>query len=230
MAVEDDQGRKRAAAREMRDRCAALGGRIAETAQVNSALVFVGPIDIADGAVVYAPVEIGAFSYLNVGTVVFPHVRVGKYCSIGRNVQIGLAKHPTSFLSSHPFQFSSSLFAKVPGYTALQKEKWQFHSPTEIGSDVWIGAGAMISCGLKIGSGAVIGANAVVTRDVAPYEIVGGVPAKTIRFRFEQTVIDELLASEWWDLPIESLAKIDFGNIEGAVMQLKKMRVQLGQA
>ncbi|WP_341845101.1 CatB-related O-acetyltransferase [Cupriavidus alkaliphilus] len=224
MPSKDERTERSEAAREMRNRCAALGGRIAATAQVNPALVFGGPIDIADGVVIYAPSEIGNYSYLNVGTVVFPHVKIGRFCSIGRNVQIGLAKHPTKFLSSHPFQFSKSLFAKVPGYETLQKEKWQFHAPTEIGHDVWIGAGAMVSSGICIGHGAVIGAGAVVTKDVEPYTIVGGVPAKKIGTRFEDEISVQLLRTRWWDLPFEVLVKIDFGNIEVAVGQLSKLR------
>ncbi|WP_427306747.1 CatB-related O-acetyltransferase [Cupriavidus sp. H39] len=222
--MKDDRTAKKEAARQMRDRCAALGGRIAETAQVNTALIFSDAIDIADGAIVYAPAEFGAYTYLNVGAVVFPHVKIGKFCSIGRNVQIGLAKHPTKFLSSHPFQFSRNLFARVPGYTSLQKEKWQFHSPTTIGHDVWIGAGALISCGVTVGTGAVIGAGAVITKDVKPYEIVGGVPAKKIGERFDSEVVTRLLASEWWTLPFEQLSLLEFGNIHVALEQLEKFR------
>ncbi|WP_434034083.1 CatB-related O-acetyltransferase [Cupriavidus sp. a3] len=222
--MKGDTTTKKEAARKMRERCAALGGRIAESAQVNTAMVFFEAIDIADGAIVYAPTELGAYTYLNVGAVVFPHVKIGKFCSIGRNVQIGLAKHPTRFLSSHPFQFSHNLFARVPGYTALQKEKWQFHTPTSIGHDVWIGAGALISCGVTIGTGAVIGAGAVITKDVKPYEIVGGVPAKKIGERFDSEVVTRLLATEWWNLPFQQLSTLNFSNIHVALEQLERIR------
>lgn len=224
MAIQDEVLRKKIAAREMRERCAAFGGRIAENAQVNIALTFNGPIDIADGAVIYAPVEIGDFSYLNVGTIVFPHVKIGRFCSIGRSVQIGLARHPTKFLSSHPFQFSNGLFSKVPGYSALQKEKWQFHKPTAVGHDVWIGAGALISSGVNIGHGAVVGAGAVVTKDVQPYAIVGGVPARVIGLRFDEETVNRLLKTEWWGLSLDALAKVEFSDVQLALAQLESMK------
>ncbi len=209
---------------DIRKRCAELGGRIAPTAQVSSAVRFDEPIDIGDGAVAYAPAFIGGFTYVNVGAVVFPHVRIGKFCSIGRNVQIGAARHPVEFLSSHPFQFSPALFNRVPGYPALQTEKWRFHEPTTVGNDVWLGTNCVIVAGVKIGDGAVVGAGAVVTKDVAPYEIVGGVPARRIRLRFDEDKVSRLLKTRWWDLPLDSLKDIPFGNIDQAITSIEAIR------
>lgn len=208
----------------LRDECAAKGGRIAATAQVNPALQLEGAVDIADGAVVYAPVKMGALTYINVGVVVFANVTLGRYCSVGRNAQIGLARHPVQFLSTHPFQFSPGLFTRVPGYSELQTSQWRFHEPTTIGHDVWIGANAMVVSGVTIGTGAVIGAGAVVTRDVAPYEIVGGVPARAIRHRFDEPTVQRLLASRWWELPLDVLATVPFDDIERALARIEAIR------
>lgn len=213
----------------LRAACAAQGGRIAETAQVNPAVEFDGPVDIGDGAVVYGGVKLGALTYVNVGAVLFTNVTIGRFCSIARNVQIGLARHPVQFLSSHPFQFSPGLFSKVPGYSALQTSKWRFHQPTVIGNDVWIGANAMVISGVTIGTGAVIGAGAVVTRDVAPYEIVGGVPAKKIGQRFDELTVERLLRSEWWNLPLDVLATVPFDDITRALERLEAVRSELAK-
>jgi len=186
-------------------------------------LIFEGAIDIGDEVVIHKPVEIGLLTYINVGAVVFPHVSLGRFCSIGRSVQIGLASHPTNFLSTHPFQFSPGLFAGVEGYAQLQTAKWRFHEPTSVGHDVWIGAAALIMSGVTIGTGAVIGAGAVVTRDVAPYDVVGGVPARKIGQRFEREIVERLLGSKWWELPFDKLAEIEFSNIEAALGKIEEI-------
>lgn len=208
----------------LRAACVAQGGRIAESAQVNPSARLEGAVDIGDNAVVYAPVDIGAFTYINVATVVFANVTLGRYCSIARNVQLGLARHPVHFLSSHPFQFSPGLFSRVPGYGALQTSRWRFHEPTSIGHDVWIGANAMVISGVTIGTGAVVGAGAVVTRDVLPYEIVAGVPARKIGQRFDAPTVQRLLASRWWTLPLDLLASVPFDDIERALERLEAIR------
>jgi acetyltransferase-like isoleucine patch superfamily enzyme len=125
-------------------------------------------------------VSFGYRSYANACTL--RAVSVGRFCSIGRHCSIGAARHRIDAISSHPY---------------LSDSGPQPH--TSIGHDVWIGDHAIIVSGVKIGTGAVIGGGAVVTTDVAPYAIVGGVPAQLIRQRFDAPTVERLLASEWWD-------------------------------
>lgn len=144
--------------------------------------------------------SIGDFSYVS-GNSVILETTMGKFCSIGPNVRTAPGKHPTKkFVSTHPALFSN------PDYCPKNFFNKDHHNPfrhVEIGNDVWICANAVIADGVKIGDGAIIGANAVVTTDVEPYSIVGGVPAKHIRFRFEPDEINFLLDLKWWDKDIE---------------------------
>jgi len=200
------------------------GGRIAGTAAVADKAILETPVDIADQVTVYGGASVGAFTYINVGTVVYGRVKIGRFCSIGRQAEIGLANHPIDFLSTHPFQVARSLFLRYPGYESIRRIGWQFHKDTIIGNDVWIGAKVCVTGGVSIGDGAVVAAGAVVTTDVPPYSIVGGVPAKIIRHRFAATVIDDLLELRWWELPIESLANLPFDDIHACIVELKKIR------
>lgn len=123
---------------------------------------------------------------------------IGKFCSIASKVSIGPGSHPTDMVSSHPAFYSATqplarTFAAADEYVPFKR--------VTIGNDVWIGESALIMDGVKIGDGAVIGAGAVVTADVAPYAIVGGVPAKLIRYRFDEETRRGLLALCWWDKP-----------------------------
>lgn len=125
---------------------------------------------------------------------------IGKYCSISWDVTIGAKEHPLSTISTHSFPYNK-LFHFVDT-TELIPQK-----TTTIGNDVWIGCGVIIKSGLKIGNGAVIGAGAVVTKDVEPYAIVAGCPAKVIRYRFQPEIIEQLEKIKWWDFETEILKK-----------------------
>lgn len=125
-------------------------------------------------------------------------VEIGAFCSIGPNVIIGgLGTHPTKWISTHPVFYST---LKQSGKTFVTINSFDELQLNKIGNDVWIGARALILDGVSIGDGAIIAAGSVVTKDVSPYAIVGGVPAKIIRFRFSEEVIARLLEWQWWNL------------------------------
>ncbi len=142
---------------------------------------------------------------------------IGKFCSIacGARFIFNSANHSLSSLSTYPFPIFFEEW-NLDGKDI--KNAWDNKGDIVIGNDVWIGYEAVILAGVTIGDGAVIGTRAVVTKDVPPYTIVGGVPAKPIRKRFAQEAIDALLKMKWWDWPKERIAQhitdIQSGNIE----------------
>lgn len=157
-------------------------------------------------------VKIGAFSYIVSGYLC--GVDIGRYCSFGENVQIGRQSHPIDWLSTSPFLYlkSNDILSYVDFNDDIGiKEVQSFpFAPTrlkkiEIGNDVWIGHGAIILPGVKIGNGAIIAAGAVVSKNVMPYSVVGGNPAKFIKFRLPISLIQKLEESEWWNYNPEIL-------------------------
>lgn len=132
---------------------------------------------------------------------------VGNFCSIGPEAIVGgLGLHPSQFLSTHPAFYSR---ARQSGQTFSDTQDFNEDPPrTIIGNDVWIGARAIILDGVTVGDGAIVAAGAVVSSDVPPYAIVGGVPARVIRFRFTEETISRLTKWRWWDLPNSELQKL----------------------
>jgi acetyltransferase-like isoleucine patch superfamily enzyme len=143
-------------------------------------------------------VTIGDYSYVNENSIIISG-RIGHFCSIGYCCHIGLQEHPIQYLSTSPFAYASNqLFSTHSGWLEV-------HTPPDIGSDVWIGSSAIILQGVSVGHGSIVAAGAVVTKDVLPYKIVAGVPAREIGNRFEQRIAELLLQWKWWDLPLEEL-------------------------
>lgn len=146
---------------------------------------------------------LGRFSYTAGGAIMNAHI--GAFCSIGPDVKIGgFGKHPTNWISTHPVFYSRKQQVAI---AFASEEMLEEYAPVTIGNDVWIGANAMILDGVSVGDGAIIAAGAVVTKNVGPYEIVGGVSAKLIRKRFTDPEISMLMASKWWELDTAFLNK-----------------------
>ena len=146
----------------------------------------------------------GAQCYLN-------HCTIGRFCSIGNQVIIGPWLHPTDLVSTFPGFYHSYRYT-----TNLRcNEEIKTFSEVRVGNDVWIGDRSIVLGGITIGDGAVIGAGAVVTKSVPPYAVQAGVPARTIRMRFEPSVVDRLLEIRWWDYDDETLLKYSrlFGDL-----------------
>lgn len=144
---------------------------------------------------------IDKFTYCRGFNQIF-HTTIGSFCSIAEQVVIGHADHPTEFISTSPLFYKKDNPFNV---TQFVGNEFNEYKKTFIGHDVWIGSKAYIKSGVQIGIGAVIGAGAVVTKDVPPYAIVGGVPAKIIRFRFNDVIIQQLLQQKWWEWPEDLL-------------------------
>lgn len=151
------------------------------------------------------------------------NIRVGNYCSIGADILFSPGVHPTSWFTCHPFFEGNDAYPFQP-FTNPTKKCHLAPAPIHVGHDVWIGLRAIIMAGLSIGNGAVIGSGAVVTKDVPPYAIVGGVPARVIRYRFPPEVIAKLEASKWWewDLPNMTSKKMDWEDPEQALKDLRQ--------
>jgi acetyltransferase-like isoleucine patch superfamily enzyme len=143
-------------------------------------------------------VSLGDLTYVANGATIV-NARIGKFSSIGPECRIGLGTHPIDMISTHPAFYS---IAQRADRSFATREIVESRS-VSIGSDVWIGARAMIMDGVTIGDGAVIGAGAVVTRDIEPYSIAAGIPAKVLRRRFDAATVAALLESRWWDRDIE---------------------------
>ena len=139
--------------------------------------------------------NIGYASYL--GSNCHIAANIGRYCSIASNVRTVGGDHPTDWISTSPVFYSTT---KQCGITYVREELYKEKTDlVEIGNDVWIGEGSLIIGGIHIGDGAVVAAGAVVTKDVPPYAIVGGVPAKLIRYRFDDDTVKKLMKLKWWE-------------------------------
>lgn len=165
--------------------------------------------------------RIGAHTYIRSGCYFAAFQEIGRFCSIGPSLRCGDVNHPLDLVSTHPFSCRHRR-PDDPDYRYQRMIK----APPKIGHDAWIGSNATILSGVNIATGAVIAAGAVVCKDVAPYEIVGGVPAQHIRFRFSPEIIEKLLATQWWNYHPDSLLNFDFSNPEAFIEQFSAAKLQ----
>lgn len=143
-------------------------------------------------------VEMGDFSYCGMRFTSM-HSKIGKFCSISWDVTVGGANHDYRRVTTHSMLYN-------PQFGMVQEPLYdRFLDTCIVGNDVWIGAGAKINRGIKIGDGAVVASGAVVTKNVDPYTIVAGVPARPIKKRFNDKIIEKLLDLRWWDFDIETI-------------------------
>lgn len=159
---------------------------------------------------VYAPfflhdVTLGEYSYIAKNSNI-ANTEIGRFCSIGPNFCCGMGIHPIDGISTSPMFYSS---AKQNGMTLSKVDKVQESKRTKIGNDVFIGANVTVLDGATIADGAVIGAGAVVVKDIPPYAVAVGVPAKVVKYRFTSEQIDILMKRKWWNDPIAEMPKVE---------------------
>lgn len=157
------------------------------------------------GFVTLTSCHIDDYSYIAQNSIL-QNTTIGKCSSIGPNLLCGWGIHPTNGLSTHPMFYSTK---KQNGITLSDTDKIAETKPIIIGNDVFIGANVTILDGVTIGDGAIIGACALVNKDVPPYAIVGGVPAKIIRYRFSEKQIQSLLRIKWWNFDLVKIRDVE---------------------
>jgi len=163
--------------------------------------------------------SLGDYSYvMDRSSIIYS--QIGKFVNIASDVRINPCNHPMEWVSQHHIMYRRKHYGLATQDTAdiFTRRKKQ---KVIIGHDVWVGHGSTIMPGVSVGNGAIIGAGAVVTHNVAPYTIVGGVPEKEIRRRFDSETIDAIEKSAWWDWDHETIKKRldDFKNVDGFIAQ-----------
>ena len=187
------------------------------------------PCEISQAADLRDPISIGAFTTVTTSNNFVKYIQnfsTGRYTSIAQGVKIALHEHPVNWLTTSAISYDKcGLFGwarKFMGRELPGAKKYSNERPVKIGNDVWIGQGAFIKGGVTIGDGAIVAAHAVVVKDVPPYAIVGGVPAKIIRYRFDDEMIRELLALQWWNYDLTEVGELDWDDVKGCIARIKK--------
>lgn len=185
------------------------------------------PCEISQAADLRGRFVIGAFSTISPtdGIGHFLHnVEIGRYCSIAAGTWISPHEHPVSWLTSSPLSYGNGGFPwaeKLLGRKAQTPGVFDNERPVKIGNDVWIGSCVFIKGGVTIGDGAIVAAHSCVVKDVPPYAIVGGVPARVIKYRFDDETIKELLELKWWDYDIAEFGGLDWADIKKCIAVIR---------
>ena len=215
------------------------------TWQMNTVVDVEAPVYIGNSQIDCG--RIGAFAQINPWppetNITECHIdceSMGRYVSIARGANIGFGGHSVSFLSTSTLFKYSRASADFAPFISRRDPEWEqkmgkknllsWKKPLPvIGNDVWIGSGAMVMNGVTIGDGAVVAAGSVVTKDVEPYSIVGGNPAKLIRKRFPDDIIERLLRLKWWDYNPGILTGIDISDPAGCIDELEERIMERGK-
>lgn len=162
-------------------------------------------------------VHMGDYSSVGIDSKISNAI-IGRYTVIAREVYVGVGAHPTNFLTAHSIFYKNSPWGFHPEW--VKRIDYNESPVCHIGNDVWIGTRAIIMDGVNVSDGAIVAAGSVVTKDVPPYAVVGGVPAKVIKYRFPQEMIDCLLDIQWWNLPDNEITKvIDIFHIKNPTLE-----------
>lgn len=199
----------------------AVAGKLEKTSRIE------GPTAILCTVAPGAFLDIGAFCNLSGGAI--NNLRAGRYCSIATGVVIGAHEHPTDWLTTSRIPYYPQVNdwdTLMAGEAApsLHSRKRPFRDScpiTTLGPDVWIGQGAFVKSGVTIGAGAIVGARATVLKDVPPYAVVVGTPARVVRLRFSEPIVERLLASAWWRYSLYDLFDAPFDDIERALDEIE---------
>ena len=180
--------------------------------EIGQSLIFLESVKVGTSFGIYAGnfiPSMGSYSFSHSPFFELIPFEIGNYVSIGEQVCSFGFEHPTDNLGTSPlfYQKNRNLFKSVDINTSQKtiNDKGIF-----IANDVWIGRGVMLKRGIKIGNGAVVGAGSVVTKNVPDYAVVGGNPAKIIKYRFDENIIERLMKVKWWNFPLQELSKVDF--------------------
>lgn len=224
LARDSEQVNKTVVLRTPGEALSEIGMRASTLAWVNGTLEVERDCSISSSHF-YNECSIGTMTYFGPGCSV-RNTDFGRYCAIASGVSCGSDGHPTDWLSIHPFQYrGTGHFAHSKFYEQISENPSKYlgnRKQTTVGSDVWIGERAWIKKGVKIGNGAIVDSHAVVVDDVPNFAIVSGVPAKVIRYRFDEGLREQLEDLKWWDLDISPVAAhCDFSDPHRAVSILK---------
>ena len=183
------------------------------------------PCAVTGGVNLKSSIHVGAFTgfVCDAGDGRIRNLSIGRYCAVAKHVDIGLSNHPTTWLSVNgrfyfPKHSGWHEIMPKPVYCGIPFRETAFST---VGNDVWIGDHVIIMGGVSIGDGAVIAAGAVVTKDVPPYAIVGGVPARVLKYRFDEATVKELLSLQWWRYDAADFGKVDWSDIHLAMKSIR---------